>query len=1047
MKEFELPSADLFIQKAKGADAIAQLTHLLGCLENRDSRANACRVLHELAISVESDPSGALMLQSTHVPGLAEPIRLILHSAVFSPEFWGRTFAEGLLKDTEPFRGKRVVELGTGSGWISLLLLQRTGVRDVLGLDINPIAIVIANINKWLNGTYPDGTLRLSQAGIPIVEAFRAEVSDLLKQPLDREEKFDHVIGCIPQVLHPDPGKISAPADSLSHRDLYDLSNYCFNQGILEDRFGLPLIARAIEEAQLCLNPQGFLTLILGGRPGQIAIEEMFRRRGYSPELWWVRRIQQADDTDLAQLVNLENLYGIKFHFFVSNSSKYSIPASTAVELQKKGQKIFHDLLVYQARTQYEKPTFGFVHNLHALGLDELRKELDFSRISEEQISFLERVTLDLLNRKTVPYPHERGDFSFREKLAKFLSIYCYYSTSAQRLFVGPDRAQMLSMVLSIALKQGEKVLLSASLENLYAETLTGDDSNIILGNDDLFDILKLDALFGPKIVLLSPYQLADPSPLLVQELIEHARAYPERWYIIDDSKNFDIGSASHVNMLVRLIGQQELPPNLIFLYGLIKNTVCPDFELSFLINLPERWIQRLEVCAELSYSRISYIIQLYYDWLFDELLSFPFAIAEPETSMESKNVESLPLSGDWLQEIVEDPVFAPKSICPESADVVRFDYGELEYPVPDLLVKGLIKGFLEMPAVEISEIVNSRVSAYLRKTRETGVEVSRLVLAQGVFPLFGALIQSFAKRLGRAPVIALPRASYGPLYPMLKYHGAEIELIDGVAEQAFMINASQLSRLSRKPDILWLTQPSNPSGIYFEPEDIRNILRTCAELGIYVFADEIFFLLSDPALGAWTPPVLSFGFAGGGKEGRWLFYADGLSKAFAAGGLRCGFMVCPDASWAEEIRRACPLPPQSILRAWDNLYSVFLEQSPHQMIDVHKERKELEQYLFESRTILAEQRTRIIELLSEYGLSDLFKDVKRGGIFVIGRLAEHVDILASEEKLLLNSAAWGRMEPWARLCFGLESAKFEEGYARLKRYLQSHCQVVSAKH
>ncbi|MFX6067076.1 hypothetical protein ABTE92_19425, partial [Acinetobacter baumannii] len=82
--------------------------------------------------------------------------------------------------------------------------------------------------------------------------------------------------------------------------DLYDLSNYCFQQGILEDRFGLPLIARALEESQLCLNQGGKVTLVLGGRPGPAAIESMFSRRGFDAKLSWSRRIQQADDTDLA---------------------------------------------------------------------------------------------------------------------------------------------------------------------------------------------------------------------------------------------------------------------------------------------------------------------------------------------------------------------------------------------------------------------------------------------------------------------------------------------------------------------------------------------------------------------------------------------------------------------------------------------------------------------------------------------------------------------------------------------------------------------------
>ncbi|MFX5854761.1 50S ribosomal protein L11 methyltransferase, partial [Acinetobacter baumannii] len=79
--------------------------------------------------------------------------------AVFSPEDWGKAFAEGLMKNPAIFQGKSVVELGTGSGWISLLLLTRTGAAEILALDINPTAILIAKLNAWLNGTTRDGAL------------------------------------------------------------------------------------------------------------------------------------------------------------------------------------------------------------------------------------------------------------------------------------------------------------------------------------------------------------------------------------------------------------------------------------------------------------------------------------------------------------------------------------------------------------------------------------------------------------------------------------------------------------------------------------------------------------------------------------------------------------------------------------------------------------------------------------------------------------------------------------------------------------------------
>ena len=175
------------------------------------------------------------------------------------------------------------------------------------------------------------------------------------------------------------------------------------SKGILEDRYGLPLIARALEESQLCLLPGGSVTLILGGRPGQDAIESVFHRRGYTTDLVWSRRIPQADDTDLASLVTLERAYGIQFHFFIARDSRQSVSADTAVSLLSESKNIFHDLLVYTAKTAHEKPTFAVVQDLHNLGLDSLRRELDLSATTEEQISFLAKLTSDLQKYKNYP--------------------------------------------------------------------------------------------------------------------------------------------------------------------------------------------------------------------------------------------------------------------------------------------------------------------------------------------------------------------------------------------------------------------------------------------------------------------------------------------------------------------------------------------------------------------------------------------------------------------------------------------------------------------
>ncbi|HEY9785502.1 MAG TPA: 50S ribosomal protein L11 methyltransferase, partial [Candidatus Obscuribacterales bacterium] len=681
---------------------IEHIKQLALALESPDRASSALATLHEVAKHLENGScqdkkahplTKILKLKVVQIPGRAEPLKLLLHKAVFSPEEWAKTFAEGLLKTPELFQGKSLVELGTGSGWISLLLLAKTSAHDILGLDINPYAVYIARLNAWLNGTDEEGAAVKSVAGVPIFKAFKVRESDLLSEPLKRNAKFDHIIGCIPQVLHPDQSKLPSRPDDFSERELYDLSNYCFQQGILEDRFGLPLIARALEEAQLCLRPHGKVTLVLGGRPGPQAIDAMFRRRGWEPTLIWSRRIQQADDTDLCSLVEIERRHQIRFHFFLSRDSEQSLSAETAVRVLSEGKPVYHDLLVYQATTRSETATLGFVHNLHKLGLDGMRKELDFSRVSEELISFLNRFSSELIASRTIAYPHERGDIGMREALAKFLRTYCYYPITAAELFLAPERPALLDMVLKLVLNPGDRVLLSRSLEDVYRPVLHECGLEVILGNDDLAELIELDDMLAPKASIIAPQQLAQPSPLNLSHISGQAEKHPDRWYVVDDSAQFMITSQLGANMTLRLAGQRELPANLVFLYGLVKSSVCSDFEMSFLINAPQSWLQYFDVGAELTYSRMPFQVQLYYQWLFEELLAFPFQ--DPALSMEARRNEAVKPITKSFNSIAADPVFAPKPVEPGAvplkpanqavaacggvkaeSEIIRLDYG-----------------------------------------------------------------------------------------------------------------------------------------------------------------------------------------------------------------------------------------------------------------------------------------------------------------------------------------------------------------------------------
>jgi release factor glutamine methyltransferase len=123
---------------------------------------------------------------STKVSGL----KLTVGPGVFHPKVFltSRFFAEFL--QARDFTGKRVVEVGTGSG-ILALSAAKAGAAAVLALDINPEAVKTAAVNAKLNG--------LTQVEARLSNLFSA---------VPESEKFDVVI-CSPPSFSGEPRNIA----------------------------------------------------------------------------------------------------------------------------------------------------------------------------------------------------------------------------------------------------------------------------------------------------------------------------------------------------------------------------------------------------------------------------------------------------------------------------------------------------------------------------------------------------------------------------------------------------------------------------------------------------------------------------------------------------------------------------------------------------------------------------------------------------------------------------------------------------------------------
>ncbi|GKC10592.1 methionine S-methyltransferase [Tanacetum coccineum] len=75
----------------------------------------------------------------------------------------------------------------------------------VYGLDINPRAVKISWINLYLNALDENGQPVYDQDNKTLLDRVEFYESDLLSYSKDNNIELERIVGCIPQILNPNP--------------------------------------------------------------------------------------------------------------------------------------------------------------------------------------------------------------------------------------------------------------------------------------------------------------------------------------------------------------------------------------------------------------------------------------------------------------------------------------------------------------------------------------------------------------------------------------------------------------------------------------------------------------------------------------------------------------------------------------------------------------------------------------------------------------------------------------------------------------------------
>ncbi len=241
----------------------------------------------------------------------------------------------------------------------------------------------------------------------------------------------------------------------------------------------------------------------------------------------------------------------------------------------------------------------------------------------------------------------------------------------------------------------------------------------------------------------------------------------------------------------------------------------------------------------------------------------------------------------------VRELIAQGKPIC----NLTVGDFSPTEFRVPQRLARGIAdyvaKGQTNYPPSNGVLELRKAVAAFYE--RELGL----------AYPTEGVVITSGGRPVIHAAYQTLVNAGDRVVYPVPSWNnnhyanivGAKAVEIACGADTNFMPTAAMLERAVRGASLLSLNSPSNPTGTMFTAEQLgdicdlvlrENARRGSGERPLFLLYDQIYWMLTFGGAHHVNPVSLR------PEMAEYTVFVDGISKAFAATGLRVGWGVGP---------------------------------------------------------------------------------------------------------------------------------------------------------
>jgi len=230
-------------------------------------------------------------------------------------------------------------------------------------------------------------------------------------------------------------------------------------------------------------------------------------------------------------------------------------------------------------------------------------------------------------------------------------------------------------------------------------------------------------------------------------------------------------------------------------------------------------------------------------------------------------------------------------------ANLTIGDFDPQIFPIPPLLLDEIIAaykaGHTNYPVANGMLDLRKAVSEYLQRTQNINYSTDEILIAGGARPLIYGIYSTIIDA-GDKVIYPVPSWNNNHYCHLMNAKGVAVEVSP---EHNFMMTAADLKPHLKEARLLALCSPQNPTGTVFTKSQLEEICdlvleenakRSENEKPLYIMYDQIYCALTYGNNQHFDPVTLR-------PELRpYTIFVDGLSKSFAATGVRVGWSMGP---------------------------------------------------------------------------------------------------------------------------------------------------------